>query len=263
MYVYDVMKYVHVLNQYLKSVYVSLVQLYVAHIQYIHHTYIHTYIHTTLLAPLAKVGGMRYSTRLSKVRIHRGPSPAEQFWCMYIHGGADRGDDILLAPHRAARQIHVEGRKEGREPSPWNRDGQHKSRGGISMYVCSYVCMYAGRRMNMGPRRLEARRTRPSLLCLPYLLRPHYPRLVLAQVSQCWSMGPSRLEEPFLSLLYPPPPSLHRHQRREGHSRGRRPADPLSGLLGGSPTTTGGASGGRRSGNIYFYINVGGTTNVS
>jgi hypothetical protein len=61
---------------------------------------------------------------------------------MYIHGGADRGDDILLAPHRAARQIHVEGRKEGREPSPWNRDGQHKSRGGISMYVCSYyVCM--------------------------------------------------------------------------------------------------------------------------
>ena len=132
------MKYVHVLNQYLKSVYVSLVQLYVAHIQYIHHTYIHTYIHTTLLAPLAKVGGMRYSTRLSKVRIHRGPSPPEQFWCMYIHGGADRGDDILLAPHRAARQIHVEGRKEG---NPHHGTGM-ASTNPEAAYLCMYAVMY-------------------------------------------------------------------------------------------------------------------------
>ena len=130
-------------------------------LSYTHHTYIHT-----LLAPLAKVGGMRFSTRLSKVRIHRGPSPPEQFWCMYIHGGADRGDDILLAPHRAARQIHVEGRKGTLTMEPgWPAQIQRRH-----IYVCmQLLCMYAGRRMKMGPRRLEARRTRPSSWPFPGL----------------------------------------------------------------------------------------------
>ena len=84
---------------------------------------------------------MRYSTRLSKVRIHRGPSPPEQFWCMYIHGGADRGDDILLAPHRAARQIHVEGRKEGNPHHGTGMASTNPEAAYLCMYAVMYVCM--------------------------------------------------------------------------------------------------------------------------
>jgi hypothetical protein len=78
---------------------------------------------------LARVGGMRYS----KCESIAEPSPPEQFWCMYIHGGADRGHGILLAPHRAVRPEEKEGRKEG-DPR-WHMFD-------VSMYVCMYGYMY-------------------------------------------------------------------------------------------------------------------------